>query len=228
MKNAIITGASSGIGLEICRQLLENNVKVAGWSRSSCELSHPDFRHFSVDITDIEAVKAGIEETMAFFDGPPAFLINNAGLGYFGKLEQMPVDEWKRMFDVNVHGLFYTTRMVLPEMKKANKGHIVNIASTAGKVGIPEATGYCATKFAVRGLSDALYKEVKKHGIKVTCVFPGAVKTAFFQNYPAIEPNDTMMQPGDVAQVVVQQLFTPDGINTSEIEIRPMHPDYRV
>lgn len=224
---AIVTGASSGIGLSTTKLLLQAGVVVAGWSRTEPDIQNAGFRHFKVDIADSNAVDKAYRETLLFFGKPVDILVNNAGLGYFKLFESLSHQEWHRMFDVNVHGLFNTTRLVIPAMKKNRKGHIINIASTAGKDGIPEATGYCATKFAVRGFSLALYKEVKKYGIKISCVFPGSVNTEFFTNYPGIHANESMLASGDIAKVIVQVLETPDGMNTSEIEIRPMNPDYR-
>ncbi len=105
-------------------------------------------------------------DTILSKHGAIDILINNAGLGYFGLCEELPLEQWHEMFNTNVTGLFYATRMVLPGMKNQGSGHIINIASIAGLEGYQQVSGYCATKFAVRGFSDALYKEVRDKGVK--------------------------------------------------------------
>jgi short-subunit dehydrogenase len=151
-------------------------------------------------------------------------LVNNAGLGYFGYLEDMPVEQWHEMFDTNVNGIFYCTRRVLESMKKQGLGHIVNISSIAGLEAYPQVAAYSSTKFAVKGLSEALYKEVRDFGVKVTCVYPGSVKTDFFRNSPSIQPHDYMLMPEDLAQVILQALQTPNNFHQVNLEIRPLQP----
>ena len=112
-------------------------------------------------------------------------------------------------------------------MKRQQSGHIVNISSIAGKEGIAGATAYCGTKFAVRGISAALYKEVKEFNIKVSCVMPGSVNTHFFDRSEATRANPSMLHPADLAASIVQLLETPDNYNPSEIEIRPMNVRYQ-
>jgi NADP-dependent 3-hydroxy acid dehydrogenase YdfG len=151
-------------------------------------------------------------------------LINNAGLGYFGMCEELSVEQWQEMFNTNVSGIFYFTRRVLPGMKKQDSGHIVNIASIAGLEGYQQVSGYCATKFAVRGFSDALYKEVRDFGVKVTCVYPGSVKTDFFRHSANIKAHDNMLMPEDVAAQIVFALESPANYHPVNLEIRPLKP----
>ncbi|MDX2001955.1 MAG: SDR family oxidoreductase [Chitinophagales bacterium] len=225
-KLAIVTGASSGIGLATVHALLENGCRVAGWSRRDPNIDHPEFYFVPVDIQDSVAVAKAMEETLAEFGNVVDILVNNAGIGIFDLMENLSLEDWQTMFNTNVNGLFYATRLVLPLMKAEKRGHIVNIASIAGLNGIAEATGYCATKFAVRGISQALYQEVKKENIKVTCVYPGSVNTAFFGQYEGITANDTMLHPNDVADMIIHILRTPDNFNTLDVEIRPMNVRY--
>jgi NADP-dependent 3-hydroxy acid dehydrogenase YdfG len=226
-KLAIVTGVSKGIGLAITTALLEKGCRVAGWGRHKPQIEHPDLHFVQTDVRDIAAVKDAFEETVNEFGNLIDILVNNAGLGHFGDFEDLDVEEWLQMFDTNVHGIFYTTRLVLPLMKAEKKGHIINISSIAGLNGVAGGAGYSATKFAVRGLSQSLYQEVKKDNIKVTCVYPGSVNTNFFDQYESIQANDTMLNPKDVAQMIINVLQTPDNFNVPELELRPMNVRYQ-
>ncbi|HXH19221.1 MAG TPA: SDR family oxidoreductase [Chitinophagales bacterium] len=225
-KTAIVTGASKGIGKAITLALLDKGVNVAGWSRSNPNINHPSFSFIQTDIRKSEQVDAAFEKTMKLFGSQIHILVNNAGLGIFSKLEETPDESWHTMFDTNVHGLFYCTRKVIPVMKEQQRGHLINISSIAGLTGIEEASGYCATKFAVRGISQSLFKEVRKNNIKVTCICPGSVNTDFFENVEDITANETMLHPKDIAASVVHILETPDNYVTVEVELRPINPRY--
>ncbi len=225
-KTAIVTGASKGIGKAIALALLNKGVKVAGWSRSNPNIGHLSFTFVQADVSKLEQVEIAFEKTMKQFANQIHILINNAGLGNFGKMEELPVEKWREMFDTNVHGLFYCSRKAIPVMKEQKLGHIVNIASIAGIMGIEEASGYCATKFAVRGISQSLFKEVRKSNIKVTCICPGSVNTDFFNNVEDITANETMLNPKDIADAIVHILETPDNFLTVEVELRPMNVKY--
>lgn len=223
-KVAIVTGSSKGIGLATVQTLLDNGVKVAGWSRSNTEIEHPNFRSIKVDIGDIKSVENGYKETISHFGNNIHILINNAGLGYSALFEDLKIEEWKQMFDTNVNGIFYTSRLVLPQMKKLEDGHIINISSVAGNTGIETLSGYCATKFAVRGLSQALYKEVRNDGIKVTCIYPGSVQTNFFDEIDSVTANENMMKPEDIASTILHCLQSSPNYHHVDIEVRPLQP----
>ena len=225
-KTAIVTGASKGIGKSIVLTLLDNGVKVAGWSRSNPGIQHPCFSFIKTDIGRPEQVENAFEQSRQFLDGQVHILVNNAGMGYFGKMEEISVEHWKQMFDTNVHGLYYCLRKAIPLMKEQQLGHIINIASIAGLTGIEEATGYCATKFAVRGISQSLFKEVRKSNIKVTCISPGSVNTEFFEKVENVTANETMLNPHDIAEAIIHILQTPDNYLTVEVELRPMNVRY--
>jgi NADP-dependent 3-hydroxy acid dehydrogenase YdfG len=224
-KTAIITGVSKGIGKALVISLLEKGVKVAGWSRSEPEITHDNFKFFTTNVADETSVENAFNESLYILGGSVDILINNAGYGLFRTLENHTSEEWENMFAVNVHGIFYTCKRVVPLMKAKATGHIINIASIAALQGINEASAYCGTKFAVRGISQALYQEVKKHGVKVTCVMPGSVNTDFF-NGTAIKANPTMLGASDLANTIIHLLETPGNFVPSEIEIRPLNPTY--
>lgn len=225
-KKAIVTGSSKGIGKALVEILVANGVKTVGWSRSKNSFSHPDFLALPVDIADENAVEDAFTKSVSFLNNEVDILINNAGFGLFNKMEEQNSSEWQNMFAVNVHGLFYTSKRIIPLMKKKQSGHIINIASIAALQGINEATAYCGTKFAVRGISQAMYQEVKPFKIKVTCVMPGSVNTEFFNNINQITANASMLLPADIAQQIIYILESPDNFVTSEIEIRPISPVY--
>lgn len=219
---AIVTGSSKGIGEATCITLLNAGCRVAGWSRSASSIVHKNFKNYPVNVQDHRSVEEAFTATCNDFKTTPGILVNNAGLGYERSFEELTINEWNEMFHTNVDGIFFCTRQVLPAMKAAGTGHIVNISSVAGLTGIPGMAGYCATKYAVRGLSHSLYKEVRKFGIKVTCIYPGSVKTHFFDDIPSVEVSDQMMMPEDIASTIMHCLSSPPNYHHVDIEVRPM------
>lgn len=221
---AVITGVSKGIGKALTEQLLEKGAKVAGLGRNKPELEHPNFHFYKTDVRDYDQVSASIDKVKNDLGEAIDILINNAGLGYFGDLEALETEQWHQMFRTNVDGIFYTCKNIIPGMKDREYGHIINIASTAGLEGYSGAAAYCGTKHAVRGISQSLYKDLREYRIKVTCVYPGSVKTDFFDNNPNITTHDYMLMPEDVAEMIVQALETPDNFHQVNLEVRPLQP----
>jgi len=221
-KVAIVTGVSSGIGRATAEALLARGAAVAGWGRHAPEgLSHDRFQFFECDVRDEHAVAEAFTNTQRELGPDIHVLVNNAGLGIFGTIDGFKSEDWHAMFDTNVNGLFYCTRAVLPQLKKQHAGHIINVASLAATAGTAKLAGYCATKYAVRGFSDALFKELRPDGIKVTCVMPGSVETNFNGAQPGQEPDPHKMQPEDIAAAIVHALEAPDATMVSEIQMRP-------
>ena len=229
-KLAIVTGASSGIGHTFSKKLIDKGAVVYGLARNTKKLQaiHNDlgdsFIPVQMDVTrhsDIENwVKKEFNENKT-----PHILVNNAGLGQFGNVEDISLDDWHTMVNTNLNGVFYLTRQVVPLMKKYDgHTHIVNIASVAGLIGNPQISGYNATKFAIRGFSEALFKELRYDGIKVTCMYPGSIATAFFDNADGVDTHSNMMQPDDVADTLIHILQTPDNFLINEIMLRPLNP----
>ena len=181
-----ITGASQGLGLVLAQQLLQANYRVAATTRDKAALEQAvgtydseSFLALALDITDDAAVKQAMEATVAHF-GRVDVLVNNAGYGLLGALEELSETEVHRNFDVNVYGLLHVIRHGLPYLRTQGSGHIFNIASVGGFTGkFPGFGVYCATKFAVQGLSEALYEEVKPFGVHTTVVSPGYFRTNF-------------------------------------------------
>ena len=224
-KVAIVTGASKGIGRATVEALLARGAAVAGWGRTAPNgLTHERFQFFECDVRDEHAVAEAFTNTLRELGPEIHVLVNNAGLGIAGPVDGFATEDWKLMFDTNVHGTFFCSRAVLPQMKRQQLGHIINIASIAGTTGIENMAGYCATKFAVRGLSQSLFKEVRNDGIKVTCLFPGSTQTNFFDDIPGTAANDSMMSPADIAGFIVYSLETPFNFHVVEAEMRPLQP----
>ncbi|MCU0442981.1 MAG: SDR family oxidoreductase [Bacteroidia bacterium] len=219
---AVITGVSKGIGYATASALLQKGAIVYGLGRHN-HIVHPNFIFVPCDVrnpNEVHQAFAQIKSTTAAID----ILVNNAGLGYFGMLEEMPQTEITEMMETNVNGTIYCCREVLPLMKAQEKGHIINIASTAALEGMPQVAAYCASKWAVKGLSESLFREVRDFNIKVTCIYPGSVKTDFFRNSPNIKPHDYMLMPEDIATNIVHALEMPDNFHTVNLEIRPLRP----
>ena len=178
-KVVLITGASSGIGKETAKLLVENGHIVYGAARrldKMNDLKEAGIKLLEMDVTNDESMVKGIQkliETEKRID----VVVNNAGYGSFGALEDVPLSEAKYQFEVNIFGLARLTQLVLPHMRKQQSGKIVNISSMGGKFGEPHGAWYHATKFAVEGLSDSLRMELKQFKIDVVIIEPGAIKS---------------------------------------------------
>ncbi len=178
----LITGCSTGFGRELAKEALAAGDFVAVTARKPATV-HDIVKDYgkqaialSLDVTDEDEVAEAVEETIARF-GRIDVLVNNAGIGYFGAIEESNEQEVRQMFEINFFGLAKMTQTVLPHMRKQRSGHIVNVASIGGLMAFPGVGFYNATKFAVDGFSEALSKEVEPLGIKVTIVAPSGFRT---------------------------------------------------
>ncbi len=229
-KTAIVTGASSGIGFSFCKKLIRKGVTVYGLARRLNKLREiqeqlgQTFIPVKMDITQNDLVEEWVDATFSA-DHLPQILINNAGLGKFGNVEDLSVEDWNTMIQTNLNGVFYLTRKIVPLMKSDDShGHIINIASVAGLLGNPQISGYNATKFGLRGFSEALFKELRYDKIKVTTLFPGSIATHFFDHAGNVDTHSNMLQPDDVADTLIHILETPDNFLINEITMRPLNP----
>ncbi|SMO77422.1 SDR family oxidoreductase [Gracilimonas mengyeensis] len=229
-KIAIVTGASSGIGAEFSRMLVKNGSEVYGLARSKDKLQELQkelgdaFHPVTMDVTEADKLEKWVDQTFGR-KHQPDILINNAGIMRSANVEDLSLDEWHNMINVNLNGIFYLTRLIVPLMK-ANKNtcHIINIASIAGLLGNPTISGYNASKFGVRGFSEALFKELRYDAIKVTCVFPGSIDTELFSKIEGIENHPNMMKTTDISSTVKFLLETDDNYLINEITMRPLNP----
>lgn len=229
-KRVIVTGASSGIGTAFSKKLIDRGAVVYGLARRKNKLENvrsrlgESFIPVEMDVTDQDAIEKWVRNTFDD-DTLPDALINNAGLGRFGKVDELSTDDWHAMINTNLNGVFYLTRLIVPLMKKhPGTCHIINISSVAGLLGNPEISGYNATKFGLRGFSEALFKELRYDKIKVSTMFPGSIATEFFEEATGDETHSNMMQPGDVADTLIHLLETPDNLLINEVTLRPLNP----
>jgi NAD(P)-dependent dehydrogenase (short-subunit alcohol dehydrogenase family) len=180
-KIILITGVSSGFGRALAQEALDAGYEVVGTVRS--EQAKQDFESLSAsahgrvfDVTDFDAIDGVIAEIEASV-GPVDVLVNNAGYGHEGIMEESPLSDMRRQFDVNVFGAVAMMKAVLPFMRERRRGHILNITSMGGHITMPGIAYYCGSKFALEGISESLGKEVKPLGIAVTAVAPGSFRT---------------------------------------------------
>ncbi len=177
-----ITGCSTGFGRELAKEVLAKGYRAVVTARDVNAVSdivkeHPEKAlALSLDVTVPVQIETAVQMAIEKF-GQIDVLVNNAGIGYFGAIEESEDEEVRRMFEINVFGLAKMTQAVLPQMRKQRSGHILNIASIGGLRSFPAVGFYNATKYAVDGLSEALYKEVAPLGIKVTVICPSGFRT---------------------------------------------------
>ncbi len=178
-KVALVTGASSGIGYYTALELMDRGFKVYGAARrveKMKDLETKGIKTIKLDVTDEQSMKNCVDTILSDEESIDV-LINNAGYGSYGAVEDVPLEEARRQLDVNVFGLARMTQLVLPGMRKKHFGKIVNITSMGGKMHSPFGGWYHATKFAVEALSDCMRMELAPHGIDIIIVEPGAIKT---------------------------------------------------
>lgn len=160
----------------------------------------------TADVTDMQSVNEAVKQIGASL-GPIDILINNAGTAKFGKFLELDPADWENIIRVNLMGVYYVTRAVLPEMIERQTGDIINISSTAGQRGAPVTSAYSASKFAVNGLSESLMQEVRKHNIRVSTLTPSTVATDLAIELKLTDGNpERVMQPEDFAELIVAQL----------------------
>lgn len=181
-KTIFITGVSSGFGLALAKEALLAGHRVIGTVRNPGALQAFEAldaqRAFGrlLDVTDVERIAETVKEIVATV-GPVDVLVNNAGYGHEGILEESSLEEMRRQFDVNVFGAVAMIKAVLPEMRQRRCGHIINITSMGGFITLPGISYYCGSKFALEGISETLGKELAPFNVKVTAVAPGSFRT---------------------------------------------------
>jgi NAD(P)-dependent dehydrogenase (short-subunit alcohol dehydrogenase family) len=231
-KTAIVTGGTKGIGRAIAEALLQNGANVCICARKADELERTvselsDVGEGNVtgavcDVRELDEVKALFEHAVEEFGGVD-ILINNAGIGIFGRLDETSPEDFRAVMETNVFGVFYCCHEAIPLMKKRGGGYIINISSLAGTNAHPKMTAYNASKFALNGFSEALMQEVRYDNIRVSYIMPGSVNTHFGNDEPD-ESKSWQLQPMDIADAVLDLLRTEDRSLQSRIEIRPSRP----
>ncbi|EOR95500.1 3-oxoacyl-[acyl-carrier protein] reductase [Arcticibacter svalbardensis MN12-7] len=214
-KIALVTGAGKGIGRAIVLALAKEGVHVGLVARTENDLQNlsKEVKALGVnaamaiaDVSDIESVNAAVDSIQQEL-GNIDILVNNAGTATFGKFLELEPAEWENQIKVNLFGVYYVTRAVLPQMIERQTGDIINISSTAGLRGAATTSAYSASKFAVMGLTDSLMQEVRKHNIRVTALTPSTVVTDLAKSANLINNNEErVMHPEDLAELIVAQL----------------------
>jgi NADP-dependent 3-hydroxy acid dehydrogenase YdfG len=233
-KVVLITGASSGIGAGIARELGEHGARLVVGARRTDRLEAlaQDIRASGgevlirrLDVTDRIDVAAFAEAGRQAFGRVDA-IVNNAGVMPLSLMASLKVEEWDRMIDVNIKGVLYGIAAVLPEMTARRSGHIINIASIGALSVSPTAAVYCATKFAVRAISDGLRQE--NRDIRVTCIHPGVVESELAESITDPAAAELMktyraiaLQPDAIGRAVRFAIEQPDDVDVSEILVRP-------
>lgn len=226
-KVALVTGASRGIGLAIARTLGRMGAKLALCARDPKRLGAvtAEFERSAVpvlsvpsDVTrpsDLASLVAKTEESL----GPIEILVNNAGIGYFAPVQEASEANWDAVLDTNLKAVFLLSRLVAPGMISRRSGHIVNIASLAGKNAFAGGAIYCASKWGVLGLTQCMAEDLRQHGIRVSAICPGSVATDFSPH--TAKSVEKMLQPEDVAHAVEMILTQAPQSFISEVLLRP-------
>lgn len=216
---ALVTGASSGIGQRVAIDLAARGAMVVGCSRSLKKLQDTanELKRYSssstvmvCDVSAPEQVKEMVERVLSQF-GRIDILINNAGFGAYQSFAESSIDSIESMLRTNYLGTVYCTKEVLPSMIARRSGHIANISSVAGKIVTPNMASYCATKFALMGLSESLYHELKPLGIHVSVICPGPVRTKFHLLFDDLAPNApafVVLDAAAVSRAIVKAIET--------------------
>ena len=230
-KVAFVTGGSRGIGLAIARALLQQGAAVAitGTNQDHLDAAMEDLRRdgaqrvlaLRADVRRYDDVDAALSGAVTQFGGVD-ILINNAGVGVFRSVAETTVDEWHRILDTNLSGVFYCCHAALPHLKQRGGGWIINISSLASKNAFVNGAAYCASKSALNAFSEALMQEVRYDGIRVAYVLPGSVNTGF--GGLANTKSEWALMPDDVAEVVADLIAHPTRSLPSRVEIRPAQP----
>jgi NAD(P)-dependent dehydrogenase (short-subunit alcohol dehydrogenase family) len=231
-KIAIVTGSSTGIGYEIALYLSRNgfrtyasmrNLRKANEINKIVKSENLPLNVIQLDVTDNVSITEAIDAVISQ-SGRIDVLVNNAGYGLIGSIEDISVEELKAQYETNVFGVFRVTKTVLPHMRKQHGGSIINISSIAGRIALPLYSAYVSTKFAIEGLSESMAYELQPFGIKVAIIEPGAIETNFRREQAAKassedSPYSSMMQsPSKVIQEMLKHRLYPEEVAKTVIQ----------
>lgn len=231
-KVALITGGSKGIGYGVAQALLAKGVNVAVTSRSEAAAKEAAENlnngainakaiGFAADVRDFESQEKAVAETTAHF-GKLDIIIANAGLGRFGTIENLSLEDWHDVIDTNLTGVFYSIKAGVDALK-ASKGYFITISSLAGTNFFAGGAAYNASKFGVTGFTQAVMLDLRQHGVKVSTIMPGSVSTYFNNNEPS-DKDAWKIQIEDIGKLVVDLLEMHPRTLPSKIEVRPTTP----
>jgi 3-oxoacyl-[acyl-carrier protein] reductase len=223
---AVVTGAGRGIGRAIAIELGKFGAQVVLAARSRTELEDTA-RTIGAKASVIPTDVRKKEELYRLFEqvaqalGPVDILVNAAGLGIFGPVVDFTDEDFEILIETNLRGIFFASRFVLPSMIERKRGHIINIASIAGKVGSANRAVYCASKFGVVGFTESLAEEVRQFGIRASLICPGSTDTRFSPSETSGKSRERMLRPEDVAHAVRMIVTQEPNSFISEIIMRP-------
>lgn len=224
-KTAYITGGAKGIGLGIAQALLENGVKVAvsGRDKKALEnakqiLNSENLIVLQSDVRNFNDEQRAIEQIVSQF-GKLDVVIANAGVGKFGSIDDMSLEDWNAMIETNLTGAFHTLKASAAQLK-ANKGYYISIASLAGANFFANGAAYNASKFGLVGFTQAAMLDLRDYDVKCTTIMPGSVSSNFNGHTPT-EADNWKIQPSDIGQMVVDLLKMNPNVLPSKIEVRP-------
>ena len=233
-KHAVVTGGTRGIGRAIAAYLLRAGAAVAicGRTRQSAERAATELKQSTggdvfgcpADVSNSDHVARFFETVDSRFGGLDV-LVNNAGAGVFRGIQDLTLEEWRNMIDLNLSGVFYCCHYALPLLRKRGEGDIIQISSLAGINAFAGGAAYNASKFGLNGFSEAIMQDLRYQNIRVSYVMPGSVDTGFSSDSA---PTDWKIAPEDVAEVVLNLLRMPNRTLVSRVEIRPSKPKKKV
>ena len=230
---AVVTGGSRGIGLAIAEALVAGGASVVITGRDQAQLDSASARLGAVregaavhavraDVRHAAAATRAVDAAVEHFGGLDV-LVNNAGVGRFGDVADMPVEAWQDVIDTNLSGVFYCSQAAIPHLRRRGAGWIINISSLASTNPSKGSAAYCASKAGLNAFTEALMQEVRYDNIRVGSVLPGSVSTGFGGRGPAGEA-DWKIAPEDVADIVLGLITFPSRSLPSRVEVRPSRP----
>jgi NAD(P)-dependent dehydrogenase (short-subunit alcohol dehydrogenase family) len=226
----LVTGGGRGIGRAIALRFAREGARVAVAARSSGELdavvkeidaAGGKGRAQQMNVADHGSVEAAVWRAVEFTGGALDVLVNNAGVFDVKPFSQMDVATWRRHIEVNLNGPFFVTLEALDALLEGERPHVINIGSIAARQAFPGNTAYCASKYGLRGFSDALRLDLKEKGVRVTTVYPGPTDTTVFDRVPGTWDRSKMNRPEDVAEVVWRAYHAPAGAPIDDIDVPP-------
>jgi len=226
-KTAIITGGTKGIGYGVAEALLASGMNVTITSRTTAAAEKAakslgaNCLGLKADVRNFESQQKVVKSTIEKFGSVDA-MIANAGVGHFASIEDLTAEQWNEVMDINLTGVFYSTKASLDELKKS-KGYLITIASLAGTNFFAKGSAYNASKFGLVGFSQAVMMDVRDQGVKVTTIMPGSVATHFNDHTPT-DADKWKIQPEDIGKIVVDLLTMHPRVLPSKVEVRPSMP----
>ena len=230
MKTAYITGGSKGIGFGIAQAMLSQGMKVAISGRNedslnsaaqSLEMGNGELLTIVSDVRNYESEEKAIASVIDKW-GQLDILIANAGVGKFAPVDELSLEDWNAMIDINLTGVFHSVKASIPALKKS-EGYIITIASLAGANFFKNGSAYNASKFGLVGFSQAIMLDLREYGIKVTTIMPGSVATHFNNHTPG-DADEWKIQIEDIGQIVIDLLKMNPRTLPSKVEVRPSIP----